>query len=86
MYRKEEPFWYYSMNYMGEKSFIAGHIINDLYSFFWRRIYKKPTHNRPVVYANETKINLPYSPDYKYKDGSSKITRGSATPIYDDVL
>lgn len=34
MYRKEEPFWYYSMNYMGEKSLIAGHIINDLYSFF----------------------------------------------------
>lgn len=32
--QKRRTFWYYSMNYMGEKSFIAGHIIYDLYSFF----------------------------------------------------
>lgn len=62
------------------------YVCNDTYSIFQRRKSKKPSNDRPVVYVNETKTNLPYSPDYKYEEGSSEITRESSTHIYDVIL
>lgn len=54
--------------------------------FRYRRKYKTPSNDRTVVYVNETKINLPYSPDYKYEEGSSEIACESAAHIYDVIL
>lgn len=54
--------------------------------FRHRRKHKKPSNDRTVVYVSDTKINLPYSPDYKYEERSSEIARGSSTHIYDVIL
>lgn len=54
--------------------------------FRYRRKYKTPSNDRTVVYVNETEINLPYSPDYKYEERSSGIVRESSTHIYDVIL
>lgn len=54
--------------------------------FRYRRKYKTPSNDRTVVYVNETKVNLPYSPDYKYEEGSSEIACESAAHIYDVIL
>lgn len=62
------------------------HVYNDIYSIIWRRKYKTPSNDRTVVYVNETKINLPYSPDYKYEEGSSEIACESSVHIYDVIL
>lgn len=54
--------------------------------FCHRRKHKTPSNDRTVVYVNETEINLPYSPDYKYEERSSEIARGSSKHIYDVIL